>query len=233
MWLVLNVPKKTTISMFRELSMHKRSGSSTFAREKASVAFRSNILYHFFALCDKIGTILDDSFKACSSSLPSTVYHSMNDHRQTQTVPPSRERHFVTALHLCQGHRQPMTSVRVVEAIPQRGLRDDMHAIEGSTRQVLLMDEETLRAFQLEPGRIKENITTHGVPLMSLRRGQRLRLGQAVLQLTSPCKPCERMDELRPGLSAALVGKRGMLARVIEGGMIHVGDTITLLPSTT
>ncbi len=40
------------------------------------------------------------------------------------------------------------------------------------------------------------------------------------------CDPCHRMDELRPGLRAELDGKRGMLAHVVEGGEIALGDAI-------
>jgi MOSC domain-containing protein YiiM len=43
------------------------------------------------------------------------------------------------------------------------------------------------------------------------------------------CDPCHRMDELRQGLRAELQGKRGMLARVVEGGEVAVGDEIELL----
>jgi MOSC domain-containing protein YiiM len=42
------------------------------------------------------------------------------------------------------------------------------------------------------------------------------------------CDPCSRMDELRPGLRAELDGKRGMLAHVVEGGEIALGDAIEL-----
>jgi MOSC domain-containing protein YiiM len=37
------------------------------------------------------------------------------------------------------------------------------------------------------------------------------------------------MDEIRPGLKAALEGKRGMNSRVISGGQIAVGDPITIV----
>ena len=43
------------------------------------------------------------------------------------------------------------------------------------------------------------------------------------------CDPCSRMDDLRPGLRAELDGKRGMLARVVEGGEIALGDAVDLL----
>jgi MOSC domain-containing protein YiiM len=36
------------------------------------------------------------------------------------------------------------------------------------------------------------------------------------------------MDEIRLGLKGELVGRRGMVARVVNGGSIAVGDRITL-----
>ncbi len=64
---------------------------------------------------------------------------------------------------------------------------------------------------------------------MELRRGTRLRIGEAVFELTKVCEPCSRMDEIRMGLQDALHGQRGMLARVIEGGEIHTGDRIEII----
>jgi MOSC domain-containing protein YiiM len=37
------------------------------------------------------------------------------------------------------------------------------------------------------------------------------------------------MDELRQGLRAELEGKRGMLAKVVAGGEVAVGDEIELI----
>ncbi|MDP9232615.1 MAG: MOSC domain-containing protein, partial [Actinomycetota bacterium] len=59
--------------------------------------------------------------------------------------------------------------------------------------------------------------------------GQRVRAGEAVLEITMVCDPCHRMDELRDGLRAELEGKRGMLARIVETGDIAVGDPVELL----
>jgi MOSC domain-containing protein YiiM len=36
------------------------------------------------------------------------------------------------------------------------------------------------------------------------------------------------MDEIRMGLQQELLGQRGMLCRVVEGGRIQRGDTIEL-----
>jgi MOSC domain-containing protein YiiM len=44
------------------------------------------------------------------------------------------------------------------------------------------------------------------------------------------CAPCERMNELKPGLRHELEGRRGRFFRVVEAGAFAVGDPITLLP---
>lgn len=94
---------------------------------------------------------------------------------------------------------------------------------------MLLLDSETLAELGLAPGALKENITTAGVHLAALAPGSRLRVGEALLEVTKECTPCSEMDKLRPGLQNELQGRRGMLARVVEGGLIRVGDTLTLL----
>lgn len=122
-----------------------------------------------------------------------------------------------------------MKPVETVEALAGIGLKGDLHALAESSRQVLLLELETLQQLQLTPGLVKENITTAGIALMSLRRGQRIQVGQTVLQVTKPCSPCNRLEEIRAGLQEELMGRRGMLARVVQSGTIRVGDSITLL----
>ncbi len=135
----------------------------------------------------------------------------------------------VVSLQICPAHRAPMEMKQALRAFEDQGLEGDRHAHAGSTRQVLLMDEETLAAFGLAPGAVKENITTRGIAFKSLTPGMRLRIGGVLLQITKSCTPCSRMDEIRPGLSTALEGQRGMLARVVEGGELRVGEAITVL----
>jgi len=123
----------------------------------------------------------------------------------------------------------PMYPAEEIEAVANRGLSGCAHAQPGGLRQVLLMDLETLKALQLAPGDVKENITTRGFDVRSLRPGQHLRIGQALLEVTVPCEPCKRMEEIRAGLEKELRGRRGMLCRVLEGGRIRTGDPILAL----
>jgi MOSC domain-containing protein YiiM len=123
-----------------------------------------------------------------------------------------------------------MVFVENAEVVEGLGLRGDRHAVAESTRQILLIEEETLGELRLNPGQVKENITTRGITLMNLERGQKMQLGEeAVLEITKACTPCGRMDEIRSGLQSQLAGRRGVLARALRGGGIRVGDTIKLV----
>jgi MOSC domain-containing protein YiiM len=134
----------------------------------------------------------------------------------------------VVNLQLCPGNRLPMEPVTAAKAIENLGLAGDRHAKADSERQVLLIEAETLEKLGLRAGDVRENITTRGIALMELPIGARLRIGEAMLELTIECEPCSLMDELRPGLRETLKGQRGMLARVTQSGTLSVGDAILI-----
>ena len=140
------------------------------------------------------------------------------------------EQGTIVSIYLCTGHRDPMKSVDSAEMTAGFGIEGDRHAVsEGvrTARQVLLMDEETLAKFGLNSGDVRENITTSGIDMHSIEAGQRVALGDsAVVEITGFCTPCARMDEIRDGLRVELEEQRGMLATVIEGGPIAVGDSV-------
>jgi MOSC domain-containing protein YiiM len=123
----------------------------------------------------------------------------------------------------------PMEELTEVRAVSDTGFEDCAHARSGSKRQVLLVDRETLEAMELRPGILRENITTDGLNVNSLPIGQLLRAGEARLKVTAVCTPCDQMEAIRPGLRKELWGRRGMLCRVLEGGVIRRGDSIEKL----
>jgi len=122
--------------------------------------------------------------------------------------------------------RLPMEEVAEVRALLDSGLEGCAHARTGSPRQVLLVDSETLELMELSPGIIRENITTRGINVNGLDEGQRLQVGTAQLEVSMVCTPCDMLEKIRPGLRREIRGRRGMLCRVIAGGMIRQGDRI-------
>jgi MOSC domain-containing protein YiiM len=84
-------------------------------------------------------------------------------------------------------------------------------------------------ALDLGPGMIRENITTHGLNVNGLQVGESLKVGEALLEVTMVCTPCGQMENLRPGLRKEIRGRRGMLCRIVKGGIIRQGDGIQKL----
>lgn len=123
----------------------------------------------------------------------------------------------------------PMEEVREARVLADFGLQGCAHAQPGGTRQILLVDRETLEAMELQPGVLRENIATNGLNVNSLPIGQQLRIGEALLEVTMVCTPCNQMERIRPGLRKELWGRRGMLCRVLEGGIVRPGDPIEKL----
>ncbi len=139
---------------------------------------------------------------------------------------------MANVLHLFRAsqRRLPMEEIAEIRALENSGLEGCAHARTGSPRQVLLMDSETLELMELQPGIIRENITTRGINVNGLAMGQRLRVGDAQVEVSLACTPCDLLEKIRPGLRRELRGRRGMLCRVIASGMIRQGDTIERLP---
>jgi len=110
------------------------------------------------------------------------------------------------------------------------GLEGCAHAQRGGARQILLVERETLEALELQPGALFENVTTDGLKVNGLPVGQRLRMGEVLLEVTMVCTPCNQMERIRSGLRRELRGRRGMLCRVLQGGILRAGDPLEKLP---
>jgi MOSC domain-containing protein YiiM len=71
-------------------------------------------------------------------------------------------------------------------------------------------------------------MTTEGLNVNTLAIGQKLFIGAVELEVSAVCDPCEQIEALRRGLMEAMIGKRGMLCRVLAGGVVGRGDAIVL-----
>jgi len=127
---------------------------------------------------------------------------------------------FVTPVK--RGKPTALTEVRLVAT----GFDGDFHAATADRRQILMISEDILREFALEAGSLFENMVIHGYDVMAFKPGQRLTVGNSILEVTVPCGPCNQMERIRKGLRRSLEGRRGMFARVIMTGSIRVGETV-------
>ena len=135
----------------------------------------------------------------------------------------------VTAIWSSPAKRAAMQRRERAQAVEGHGLEGCAHARAGTKRQVLFASAEHLDALDVQHGAIKENFTVSGTDVHSWPVGQRVAVGEAEFEVTMECEPCERMEEIRPGLQQELEGRRGMLARVTKTGEVAVGDDVRLL----
>ena len=151
--------------------------------------------------------------------------------------------------------KQPCERIRLIAGL---GVEGDAHAgltmqhrsrwvkqrSVPNVRQVHLIHAELLEelavmGFAVLPAQMGENVTTSGIGLLGLSAGTRLRLGDsAVIELTGLRNPCFQLDGIAPGLMQAvlekgpgktLVRKAGVMAIVIAGGEVGVGDSIAVV----
>ena len=131
--------------------------------------------------------------------------------------------------------KAPMIELNSVEAIAGRGLVGDRYSSKHGKRQVTLIQGEHLTAIasllgrdNVAPALLRRNLVVTGINLIALKDKQ-FRVGGALLEYTGLCHPCSAMETtFGAGGYNAVRGHGGITAKIIETGVIAVGDLVQL-----
>lgn len=114
------------------------------------------------------------------------------------------------------------------------GLVGDAHAGSGH-RQVSLLGKETIdkmRKLEVKgfcTNKFVENLTTEGIELYKLSVGTKMKIGEALLEVSQVGKECHKGCEIRKIVGDCVMPKEGIFMKVISAGWIKKGDEIEVI----
>lgn len=124
--------------------------------------------------------------------------------------------------------------------IPEAFLRAG-HGIEGDAhagswhRQVSLLSVDSVAKlqekldFELKHGAFAENILVEGMALHTLPVGTRLRIGEALCEVTQIGKECHSDCAIRKAAGDCVMPREGIFVKVLESGRIAKGDAVEVV----
>ena len=128
--------------------------------------------------------------------------------------------------------KSPVKSI----TLTKRGIEGDGHAGQWH-RQVSLLSQKSIERFstsvgrEFTPGEFAENITTHGINLSQVAVLDQFGIGETCLEVTQIGKACHPEGcAIFKQVGQCVMPKDGIFSRVLHGGTIQPGDTITCHP---
>lgn len=130
----------------------------------------------------------------------------------------------------------PMQHLQEVQAISGKGLEGDRYCKgEGSfnkgaegKRQITLINGFFVVGTQFFFAETRRNIVTADVELMYLI-GREFQIGEVKFRGVKYCDPCERPNQLlgvKTSFKKVFFDRGGLVAEILQGGLIKVGDEV-------
>ena len=132
--------------------------------------------------------------------------------------------------HIGDFIREPLQQATLVA---DYGLAGDAKAGRNLNRQLNVLSFEWLeglkaKGYRTNPGEFGEQIILQDLAVEGLQPGEQLRLGgEATIEITKARTGCNRLEAAQGRSNEDFGGLVGMMAKVVTGGVINVGDEVT------
>lgn len=141
---------------------------------------------------------------------------------------------IVKAISISKEKGTKKTNINTATLKEDFGVIGDAHA-GTKNRQISLLAEESIKKIKekglsVRAGDFAENITTEGINLLSLKVGNKLKIGRsALLEISQIGKDCRSRCEIYYQAGDCVMPKEGVFARVLKGGIIKQGDRLEVI----
>ncbi len=131
--------------------------------------------------------------------------------------------------------RAPMQERQEVEVTVEQGITEDSRG--SGLRQVTFLSteqwQETMKELDVDlPWHTRRaNLLIDGIDLLDAV-GEQIRIGDCLFTIYGETDPCQRMEELQPGLQQALMPdlRAGIWGKVVQGGTLRIGESVHVIP---
>ena len=118
-------------------------------------------------------------------------------------------------------------------SVDKSGVLGDKFYGKSIQRSILLSSDDSYilskeQGIELSYGMLGENILMDFNPYL-LNVGTQLQIGEVILEITQACTICNHLSKIDKKLPKLLKNDRGIFAKVIKNGSIHVNDAIFML----
>lgn len=133
----------------------------------------------------------------------------------------------IVSINVCEKKSVRKKPVEEAVLLEQLGVEGDAHA-EGGIRQVSMLAIESIEKMKkmgldVKEGDFAENITTVGIDLLSLPIGTKLKIGDAILEVSQHGKICHTKCNIYKTVGDCVMPREGIFCKVLKGGKIKKG----------
>ncbi len=139
----------------------------------------------------------------------------------------------VIAICISEKKGEQKKEVAEGKLLANHGIEGDAHAGDWH-RQVSILASESVSKlqknidFKLKHGDFAENILITGIELFSIPIGTKIKIGEALCEVTQIGKECHHGCAIREAAGDCVMPREGIFVKVLSTGKVKAGDSVEI-----